>query len=50
MEELIIRSLTDVQHPRIQEVNAFRDLPGSDRTGVCVTDSDGSRGFIQVVT
>lgn len=50
MEQIIIRTLTDVQHPRIQEVDAFRDLPGSNRTGVRVTDSDGSRGFVQVVT
>lgn len=50
MEQIIIHTLTDVEHPRIREVDAFRDLSGSDRTGVRVTDSDGSRGFVQVVT
>ena len=49
IEQVIIRTLNDLDHPRVREVEAFRNLSGSDRTGVRVTDSDGSRGFIQVV-
>lgn len=49
IEQVLIDTLRGLDHPRIREVDSFRNISGNERIGVRVTDSDGSKGFIQVV-
>lgn len=49
IEELIAGTLRDLGHPRITGVQTYTER-GSERTGVYVADTDGSEGFIQVVS
>ena len=49
IEELIAGALRELGHPRITEVETYTDR-GASRTGVAVYDTDGSTGFIQVVS